>query len=87
MIVPKNCNIDLDFKDITNGKIKLTNENYEKYKEIANNKRIVMIDGIEDNYIFLRQCIKKEQFCGLTENDNKDLEKYEEIYQRKLSKK
>ena len=61
----------------------------EKVKYSGNlmkNKNIILLRGNKSNYNFLRQYLTKEQFCGLTENDNKDLEKYEEIYQRKLSK-
>lgn len=61
----------------------------EKMKFLGNilmNDKIIPIDGTKGNYNFLRQYLTKEQFCGLTENDNKDLEKYEKIYQRKLSK-
>ena len=77
IIVPSDFDIDLDMKADAIGKPKLTSENYKKYKKIANDKNIIMLDGTTDNYEYLRQEFKYEKFVGINKSDIKWLEEIE----------
>ena len=77
-----------EFAKKSNGGFSLTNRS-NKLKYLGNllkNKKIVPLMGSKGNYKFLRQYLKYEQFCGMTEQDIKDLEKYELSYQKKMAK-
>ena len=77
ILIPNGCNVDLDMRGTADGKTRLTKENYSKYKEIANNKKIIMLDGTEENYKYLRQVFEYERFEGLKKDDVKWLEEAE----------
>ena len=46
-----------------------------------------MLSGNKSNYNFLRQYLKEEQFCGLTEIDNIYLNELEQLFKVKLNRK
>ena len=81
ILIPKTCSFDLNVKVDSSGKTKLTSENYKKYKNIANNKKIIIIDGTEKNYKFLRQVFEYEKFAGVKKYDVKHLEEFEQLFE------
>ena len=62
IIAPKRANINICFDVDSEGNIELTDKNYKKYKKIANNKRVILIDATQKNYEFLRQVFTYDKF-------------------------
>ncbi|MBO5067704.1 MAG: hypothetical protein J6C62_04815 [Clostridia bacterium] len=81
ILIPYKCDIDFDVRTDAAGKTRLTSENYKKYKNIANNKKIIIIDGTEKNYKFLRQVFEYEKFAGVKKYDVKHLEEFEQLFE------
>ena len=73
ILVPKDFDDDLDIRADAAGKTRLTSENYKKYKHIANNKNIIMLDATEENYKYLRQVFEYTKFVGIKKYDTKNL--------------
>lgn len=77
ILAHKNFNDDFDIKVDAAGKTRLTSENYKKYKHIANNKNIIMLDATEENYKYLRQVFEYTKFVGVKKYDTKNLKTLE----------
>ena len=69
ILVPKNFDDDLDTRVDAAGKTRLIRENYKKYKNIANNKKIIMLDATEENYKYIRQVFAHDKFVGVKKYD------------------
>ncbi len=87
VIMPEKSDLSLITDATSEGKTKLTKENYAKYKQIANNKKIIMLDGTEKNYNFLRQVFEYEKFEGINKFDAKIINDFEQIFEDKIVRK
>ena len=55
-------------------------ENFNITYKLLKDKKLIMLSCNKSNYNFLRQYVKEEQFCGLTETDNRDLNELEQLF-------
>ena len=87
IVVPNNFDLKLEIDGTFNDKTALTSKNYAEYKKIANNKKIIMLDGTKRNYEFLRQVFEYERFEGVKKHDVENIQEFEQLFQDKIVRK
>ena len=78
---------NFQYKYDSEGRLISCKENFHITYKLLKSKKVIMISGNKGNYNFLRQYVKEEQFCGLTEVDNIYLKKLEQLFKVKLNRK
>ncbi len=78
---------NFQFKYDSKGRLISCKENFHITYKLLKSKKLIMLSGNKSNYNFLRQYVKEEQFCGLTEIDNIYLNELEQLFKVKLNRK